>query len=61
MAPMAFDVRGAGFHARHMRLTQAQFRGVFDGDDALVFRNVGRQDVQQSGFTGAGSTRNDNV
>ena len=36
----AFHVRRARFHARHVRLLQAQFGRVFDGHDALVFRNV---------------------
>ena len=33
---VAFEVGGPGFEARHMRLLQLQFGGVFDGDDALL-------------------------
>ena len=39
----AFDVRRPRFHARHVRLLQPQFGRVFDGHDALVFRNITRR------------------
>ena len=61
MAPCAFDVGRTGFHARHVRLAQPQFGRVFDGDDALVFRNVSRQHVEQRGFAGAGAAADQNV
>src|SRR6185503_12504150 len=40
---VAFDVGGPSFHARHVRLSEPQLSRVFDGDNALVFRDVGRQ------------------
>src|SRR5713226_734764 len=58
---LAFDVRRAGLHPRHMRLAQAQLCRVFDGDDALVFWNVGRENVEQGGFPGAGTAGNHDV
>ena len=58
---VAFDVGGPRFHARHVRLAQPQFGGVFDGDDALVFRNVARKHVQQRGLTGAGAAGDHDV
>ena len=61
MAPCAFHVGGPGFHARHVRLLQPQFGRVFDGDDALVFRNVGGERVEQRGLTGAGTAADQDV
>ena len=58
---MAFDVGRAGLHAGHMCLAQTQLSRVFDGDDALVFRNVGRENVEQGGFSGAGAASDHNV
>ena len=31
----------------------------FDGIDTLIVRNPGKQSIEQCGFTGGGSTRND--
>ena len=39
----AFHVGRPGFHARHVGLLQAQFGRVFNGDDALVFRNIAKR------------------
>ena len=44
---VAFDVGGPRFHARHVRLLQPQFGGVFDGDDALVFGDEAGERVEQ--------------
>ncbi len=44
-----------------MRLLQLQFGRVFDGDDAFLGRNERRERVQQRGFSGAGSARDDDV
>ena len=44
-----------------MGLLQAQFRGVFNGHDALVFRNVRRDGVEQGGLTGAGAAADQDV
>ena len=33
---VAFEVRGPGFQANHMRLAQLKFGRVFDGDNALL-------------------------
>ncbi len=57
----AFHVGRARFHARHVRLLQPQFGGVFNGDDALVFRNVGGERVEQGGFAGAGASADQDV
>ena len=57
----AFDVGGAGLHARHVGLLEAQFGGVFDGDDPFVFRNVGRECVQEGRLTGAGAAGDQDI
>ena len=57
----AFHVGRPGFHARHMRLLQAQLGGVFDGDDALVFRDVGGDGVEQGGFAGTRAAADQDV
>ena len=56
---MALDVGRPRFHARHMRLLQLQLGGVLDGDQALVFRNEGRQRVEHRRLAGAGAARDD--
>ena len=58
---VAFDVGRARFHARHVRLLQPQFGGVFDGDDALVFRDVAGERVEQRGLAGAGAAADQDV
>ena len=58
---LAFEVGRAGFEARHVRLLQLQFGRVFDGDDALLGVDEGRQRVEQRGLTGAGSAGDDDV
>ena len=57
----AFHVGRTGFHARHVGLLEPQFGRVFDGDDALVFRNVGGERVEQRGLTGAGAAADQDV
>ena len=61
MAPDALDVGRAGFHARHVGLLEPQFGGVLDGHDALVFRDVGGESVEQRGLTGAGAAADQDV
>ena len=38
---LAFEVGGAGFEGYDVFLLQAQFRGIFDGDDSFVVRYEG--------------------
>src|SRR5450432_2124976 len=56
---VAFDVGRTGFHAADMRLLQLKFGGVFDGDEALFFRDEARQRVEHGGLAGAGAAGND--
>ena len=58
---VAFEVGGPGFQTRHVRLLQLQFGRVFDGDDALLARDEAGERVEQGGFAGAGSARDDDV
>ena len=58
---LAFDVGRPRFQARDVLLPQLQFGRVFDGDDALVFRNELGEHVEQRGLAGAGTARNDDV
>ena len=55
----ALDVRRPRLHAADMRLLQLQFRGVLDGDQALVFGDEGRQRVEHRRLAGAGAAGND--
>ena len=57
----ALDVGGARFQAHDVVLVQLQFRRVFHGDDAFAVGNVGRENVEERGLTGAGAARNQNV
>src|SRR6185369_2026798 len=57
----AFYVGGTRFNARHVGLLQAQFRGVFNRDDALVVRDVGGNGVEQGGFSGTRTAADQNV
>ena len=58
---LSFDVRRPGFEAHNVFLVQLQLRRIFYGHDSFAVGNERRQDVQQSGFTGAGSARDQNV
>ena len=58
---LALQVGRPRFHARHVRLLQLQLGRVFDGDDALVLRNVAGERVQQRGLAGAGTAGDDDV
>jgi hypothetical protein len=57
----AFDVGGTGLEAQHVLLMQLELGGILDGDDALVHRDVSRQDVQRRRLPGAGTARDDDV
>ena len=57
----ALHVGGARFHARHVGLLEPQFGRVFDGHDALVLGDVGRQRVEQGGLAGAGSAADEDI
>jgi hypothetical protein len=54
---LALKVGRAGFEPDHMRLLQLEFGGVFAGDDALVFIDIGGQAVEQRRLTGTGTAR----
>src|ERR1051326_8433366 len=58
---LSFHVRRAGLHPGYVGLAEAQLSRVFDGDDALVFWNVRRENVEQSRFAGAGTAGDDDV
>ena len=53
--------RGARFHSHHMRHLQSEFRGVFNGDDALLGAGIGTHHIEKRGLAGAGAARNENV
>ena len=57
----ALDVGGPGFHARHVRLLQPQFGRVFDGHDALVFRDIGGKRVEQRRLAGTRTAADQDV
>ena len=44
-----------------MRLLQPELGRVFNGDNALALRNVGRKRVQERRLAGAGTTRDKGV
>ena len=52
---LPFDVGRPGLQAHDVFLRELQFGRVFDGDQALVLRNVLRQDVQERRLAGAGA------
>src|SRR5207244_12840947 len=58
---VSFYVRRPGFHTGYVRLAQAQFSCAFNGHDALVFRNVGREHAEECSFTGARSASHEDV
>ena len=57
----AFDVGSASFEAHDVLLFELKFGGVFDGDDALDVGNVSGEDVEQRGFAGAGTARDQKI
>ena len=57
----AFDVHGAGFQAHDVILLQLQLGGIFDGDDALFFRDEARHGVQHGGLAGTGAAGDHDV
>ena len=57
----AFDVGSASFEADDVLLLELQFGGVFDGDDALDVGNVAGENVEQSGFAGAGAAGDEEI
>src|SRR6185437_12257040 len=58
---LAFDVGRTGLHTDPVLVLQAQFSRVFDCDDAFARIDVCGQRVEQSGFTGAGTSAYDQV
>ena len=44
-----------------MLLPQLKFGRVLNGDDALVVRNIGRENVQKCGLAGPGAAGNDKI
>ncbi len=56
---LAFDIGRPRFHAADMRLLQLKLGGVFDGDQALFFRDEGGQRIEHGGLAGAGAAGND--
>ena len=58
---LAFDVGRAGLEPHHVRLLQHELGRVLDGDDALVGRDVAREDVEQRGLAGAGAAGHQHV
>ena len=58
---VAFNIRRTSFQADQVLLRKAEFRGVFDGDQALVVGNVLRKNIQQCRFTGASAAGDDDA
>src|SRR5580658_1405405 len=56
-----FNVGRASFEADYMLLLELQFSGIFDGDDALRIRDVSGENVENRGFAGARSSRDDQI
>ena len=44
-----------------MILLKLQFGGIFNGDDALIFGDEAGEHIEQGGFAGAGTARDDDV
>ena len=57
----AFDVGSSGFEADDVFLLELQFGGVFDGDDALDVGNVAGENIEQSSFSGASSSGDEEI
>ena len=58
---LAFNVRRPCFQTHDVFLRQLKFGRVLDRDDALILRNVLRQDVQEGRLAGARTTRDQNA
>ena len=58
---LALDIGRPRFEPHHMRLVEFQFRGVFDGDDAVGVGKVSAQHVEQARLSGSRAARNDDV
>jgi hypothetical protein len=56
---LALDIGRPRLHAADMRLLQLKLGGVFDGDQALFFRDEGGQRIEHGGLAGAGAAGND--
>src|SRR3989304_1415806 len=50
----ALDVRRTRLEPDHMRLADAQFRGILDRDNALVLGHEGREHAEGRGLAGTG-------
>ena len=57
----AFDVGRAGFQTDEMFLMKLEFGGIFDGDDTFAVRQKTAEYVEQCGFTGTGTSGDDDV
>jgi len=55
----ALDIRWTGLHTTDVRLLQLQFRGVFDRQEALFFRDKGGQRVEHRRLAGTGAAGDD--
>src|SRR5208283_427975 len=49
------------FEANQVRVSQPDLRGIFDQEDALVFRNEFAEDVEGRRLAGSGATANQNI
>ncbi|MNP07683.1 hypothetical protein D3C76_997180 [compost metagenome] len=58
---MSLGIRRAGLQAHHVRMVELQFRGVLDGDQALVAIDEQAQDVEQGGLARAGAAADQDV
>jgi len=56
-----FGIRRAGFQAYYVGVAQLQFGHIFDGDEPLMGVDQLAQNVQQRGFTGAGTAADQDV
>ncbi len=55
------DIGRPGLQADHVLLLQLQLGRVLDGDDPLIGRDVGGEDVEQGGLAGAGAAGDHDV
>ena len=60
-APTPSALGGSGLEADHVRAGQAQFGRIFDGHDAFLARQDGREAVQQRGLAAARAAAHEDV
>jgi len=58
---MPFGIGRAGFEAHHMGMAQLQFGYVLDGDQAFMGVDQLAEDIEQRGFTGTGTTADQDI